>query len=60
MELGSEDVADFMEEIFPLEIAYTVQKLGALFMTVFETSAALNLKRFIFDAQSTRVSIAFF
>lgn len=43
MELGSEDVDDFMEEIFPLEIEYTVQKLGAFFMTVLETSGALNL-----------------
>lgn len=43
MELGSEDVEDFMEDIFPLEIEYTVQKLGALFMTVLETSGALNL-----------------
>ena len=32
-----------MEDIFPLEIEYTVQKLGALFMTVLETSGALNL-----------------
>lgn len=43
MEWGGELVADLRDEIFPLEITYTVQKLGAFFMTVLETSAALNL-----------------
>lgn len=40
---GGEEVAHLTDDISPLEIALTVQKLGAPFITVLVTSAALNL-----------------
>lgn len=41
---GGAEVADFTDDIFPLEMTYTVQKSGTALHTLVGTSVVLNLQ----------------